>query len=449
MTMKIGIDRNAPLWTKLAGDPAELSMENRAFNYVSIISFVLLLVSFLMDIYLGQVLMSSVLVVLMLVQCVLYYYSRFKKKDTYCVAVYAFLSYVTLIINYYVNSGFGGPTIYLFLITFQLLIAISKPKSYPLWISLHTIVVLGLIASEYYHPEWVPDTYHSRTDRVLDLSLNYTVALVFIFSMTNYLRGYFSYERKIAEERALSISDKNELIVAQNNKLERVNEEKNKLFSIISHDLRSPMDSIRGYLELLAENLLSEDEKSAIQEELLTQTKYTSELLLNILYWSKTQMQGVTVHLKPLQLKTIIEKTAGLAVAAGAKKGVKLTHSISPAVEVIGDDDMLVIVLRNLINNAIKFTPEGGEVIISTVETTNHEIKIAVQDNGIGIPPDKWDGIFSFKTQSTYGTNNEKGIGLGLMLCKEFVEYQHGKIWFESQVGTGTTFFITLPKPQL
>ena len=79
--MKIGIDRNAPLWTKLAGDPAELSMENRAFNYVSIISFVLLLVSFLMDIYLGQVLMSFVLVVLMLVQCVLYYYSRFKKKD--------------------------------------------------------------------------------------------------------------------------------------------------------------------------------------------------------------------------------------------------------------------------------------------------------------------------------------------------------------------------------
>ena len=228
-----------------------------------------------------------------------------------------------------------------------------------------------------------------------------------------------------------------------------MNEEKNKLFSIISHDLRSPMDSIRGYLELLAENLLSEEEKTAIQDELLTQTKYTSELLLNILYWSKTQMQGLTVHLKPLQLKAIIEKTAGLAVAAGAKKGVKLTHSISPAIEVIGDDDMLVIVLRNLINNAIKFTPEGGEIVISTVETTTNEIKIAVQDNGIGITPDKWDGIFSFKTQSTYGTNNEKGIGLGLMLCKEFVEYQHGKIWFESQVGTGTTFFITLPKPQL
>ena len=305
------------------------------------------------------------------------------------------------------------------------------------------------MTSEYLHPEWVPDTYLHRPDRFLDVGSNYILALVFIFSITTFLRKHFNHERDLAEQRALSISEKNIVITEQNKLLEKVNEEKNKMFSIISHDLRSPLDSIRGFLELLSENLLNEEEKLTIQEELLTQTKYTSELLLNILYWSKTQMQGVTVHLKPLNLKAVVERSANLKIALAAKKEVKLTYSIPSGIEVIADEDMLVIVLRNLINNAIKFTPSGGEIFILIAKNTQNEIQIAVQDTGIGIPSDKQEQIFTFKTESTFGTNNEKGIGMGLTLCKEFMDYQHGTIGFESTEGKGSIFYVTLPKPQL
>jgi two-component system, sensor histidine kinase and response regulator len=439
---------NSKLWNKLTGDPAEFSMENRVFNYVCVTSFVLLIYGVIFDLGIVQYIPAAIIASIMLLLVVLYYYSRFKKKYQTGIVVYAVATYLLLILNYFTNFGINGPTISLFFLTFNLLITIGKPKHFPIWISMHIGIVVALVLTEYLHPEWIPYTYRGKTDRFLDIIFSYSIAIIFIFTITNYLRRYFLNERSVAKASATAISEQNKLILEQFHQLEQVNAEKNKLFSIVSHDLKSPLDSIMGYLTLMSEDLLDKNERAELENQLLTQTKYTSDLLLNLLSWAKTQMEGVNVHLAPVALKGILETVTNNKVSFAARKGVKVTHSIDPTIEVVADKDMLTIVIRNLVNNAIKFTKPGGEVYIKAIRAGGN-VELSVQDNGIGIPVEKQDEIFTLKTQSTYGTNNEKGIGLGLRMCKEFMEYQHGRIFFESKEGVGSVFYISLPVAKL
>ena len=388
--------------------------------------------------------MSGIMMTLMIVQAVLYYNSLVKKKYQSGIVVYAIASYFAMIANYYYNAGIQGPTIYLFFLTFQLLVSISPRKLSRLWIVLHLTFALLLLFGEYFRPEIIADTYPDRLSRFQDVAWTYVICIVFVYFITRNLRDSYYEEKKLSEETLAAFSAQNEMILKQNHELERINEEKNKMFSIVSHDIRSPIDSIRGYLEVLSEDLLDAEEKKHIESELLGQVKYTSDLLVNLLYWSKAQMKGVTVNLVPLKLINMIDDARNFKMAGAAKKGIKLTYAIDRELEVVADKDMLRIVLRNLVINAIKFTQPGGEISIKVVRQEKNAL-ISIQDNGIGIPAEKQKEIFSLKTSSTFGTKDEKGMGLGLMLCKEFVEYQNGKIWFESIEGEGSTFFISLP----
>lgn len=442
------VDNTKSIWGKLSGSSDEFSIENRAFNYVCVISFILLIVFLFLDAYICLSLMTGVLIGLMVILGIMYYYSRFKKKYKFSIYLYIFFSYVALTFNFFVNAGTYGPTLFMFFVTFIFLLTLGKPKHYVLWNIVHILVVCALIAIEYYYPKLAPDNYPDRHSRYLDLAVTSTIAIIFIYTIINYLRHYFEGKMKLSDQRALAISEQNTQILAQNKMLEQVNDEKNRLFSIVSHDLKSPLDSIKGFLELLSSDVLDHDEKIKIEEDLLEQTKYTSDLLMNLMSWAKAQMQGVTVNLLPHNLKDIVEQVAANKLSIAARKGIKLTYSIYPTIEVVCDVDMLHIVLRNLINNALKFTPSGGEVYLKATKKDNKAV-ISVQDTGIGIAPEKQEQIFTLKTRSTYGTNKEKGIGLGLLMCKEFTEYQNGEIWFESEQGKGTTFYISLPLTKL
>jgi len=431
------------IWKKLIGDPEEYSLENRAFNYVCVISFILLVLCVFANIYISQATMTWVLLFLIAILSVIYYLGKVRKRYTFGVIVFAVCSYGALILNYFLNSGTYGPTIELFFVSFVLLITISDKRYHILWIVLHLIILITMIWIEYYNPALVPDTYPDKNARFIDLSVNVLIGIAFIYSVTRHLRNFYDAKTKEADERSLAIVRQNEEISAQNERLEQVDNEKNKLFSIISHDLKSPLDSIKGFLEMLSGNMLDENERQVIQAELLEQTKYTADLLMNLMTWAKSQMHGVTVNLSVQNLRDFVEDVAKNKISIAARKGIKLTYSISPSIEVICDRDMLHIVLRNLVNNAIKFTNTGGEVSVA-VKTTADKVIVSVKDTGIGIPPEMQAGLFTLKTRSTYGTNREKGIGLGLLMCKEYMDYQMGDIWFESEYGKGSTFFISL-----
>lgn len=433
-------------WLFLTGDPAEFSMENRAFNYVSLITFPLLFYYFIFDIYIGQVLMSYIIALLVVILGFLYYFSRFRKLYLVPMLVYAASSYVALIINYYINAGITGSTLLVFFLTFHLLIAIGRPRQYPIWIALQIGIAGFLLWSEYAHPEWVPNTFETRRAKFLDIGCTYATGIIFIFVVVRYLRDCFERERKTAEDRALAILESNALITRQNQLLEQLNSEKDKLFSIVSHDLRAPIDSILGYLELLNNNQLDPEEKSLLEAELLVRTRYTADMIMNLVSWAKAQMQGVSADLKTINLSEMVHEIVANKIPVTLKKGVDIASTVPAHLEVHADTDMLRIIIRNLINNAVKFTMQGGKIHLTASENMG-EIIFSVKDTGMGIAAEKHSEIFSQGTVSTYGTNNEKGIGLGLKMCKEFVEYQHGRIWFESSPGVGSVFYVALPAP--
>jgi two-component system sensor histidine kinase/response regulator len=232
-----------------------------------------------------------------------------------------------------------------------------------------------------------------------------------------------------------------------NNGLKTANATKDKLFSIIAHDIRSPLSSILGFSELLLENrdTIHDPENIKFIELIAESAKKTFALLDNLLIWAESQTGKLRFNPKPINLTVLISETLETVNPAALYKNISLTKEIEENIEIEGDENMLKAVLRNLISNAIKFTNEGGNIQVS-VKRDNAFVEISVMDDGVGIDEKTQKNLFHPATNSSsLGTANEKGTGLGLILCKEFVEKHHGKIWVESEPGNGSRFIFTIP----
>lgn len=230
--------------------------------------------------------------------------------------------------------------------------------------------------------------------------------------------------------------------------LEKLNTDKDLFISILAHDLKSPFNSILGFLGLLSENIRNYDiEKIETQVNIINDSaQRVHGLLDSILIWAKSESGKLPYEPKELSFRTIsFEIIETLKQFANAKS---ITINYLPADDLIvfADTDMLKTVLRNLISNAIKFTRNGGRVSISA-ETTDSNVMITVSDNGIGLEPEMLNRLFDVsQMRTTKGTANESGSGLGLLLCKNFIEKHRGSIWVESKAGNGSEFKFTLPK---
>ncbi len=422
----------------MTGHHSEFSLENRMFNIISIIAFfavaAALIINYCMEYPNEALLLTGVL---MFIQLLLYHQSRFRKRFHVCRILFAILSYAFLSMNFFYNSGIEGPTVLGFFLTYLFLIAIFPRNTYWLWTLLHIVAVAILIGIENYMPELVPFSYTSVAIRHIDIMATYVIMLLFAYGTLNFIKANYDYEKKSATDKAIAIAH-------HNTALEIVNEEKNKLFSIVSHDLRSPLNTIQSYLELLNHTELDENEKAEARKELLALTKNTSDLLSNLLSWSKSQMEGVHVKLKQHIVFDVLAATINTQHSIALKKEITFQNKIDNKCTVTCDEDMLQLVVRNLLNNAIKFTQPYGTISVQT-KCQDGETWIVITDTGKGIPEDQQGEIFSLKIRSTYGTQNEKGIGLGLVLCKDYMSHQNGRIWFESTSGEGTSFFVALP----
>jgi signal transduction histidine kinase len=227
--------------------------------------------------------------------------------------------------------------------------------------------------------------------------------------------------------------------------LEQLNKVKDKFFSVISHDLRSPINALSGILNLMDKGQVTPQEFSQLSKELRVQFNHTKTLINNLLDWALLQMDKLKVQQEKIDLQALVDTNATLVSSLQVKE-VKITNNIRPSTFALGDTNMVNLVMRNLMVNAIKFSESGALVEVSAKEDGENYI-IAVKDNGVGISPEVQKVLFE-KTSgySTRGTANEKGTGLGLILCKEFVERNGGKIWLESEVGKGSTFYFTVKK---
>ncbi len=232
--------------------------------------------------------------------------------------------------------------------------------------------------------------------------------------------------------------------------LVQMNNVRNRFFSIISHDLKNPFSGIIGLSEMLAEDAgnLSTEEVQHTGEVMHKSAKVLYELLENLLEWSRSQLGTIEFKQYPLDLQDYVNKAINIYLLKAEQKQITLRSFISTESKVFADNYMLNTILRNLIGNAIKFTPNGGIILVGATSCEDSTlVKLFVRDSGIGIPKDNQDNIFRLDTKYVRaGTNNEVGTGLGLILTKELVEKHRGNIWFESEEGKGTTFYFTLPK---
>ncbi|MAX69756.1 MAG: ATP-binding protein [Flavobacteriaceae bacterium] len=264
---------------------------------------------------------------------------------------------------------------------------------------------------------------------------------IFNFSKTKQYKSQLVKQKKIlADERK-----KNEGIAEQIENLEEVNQVKDKLFSIVSHDLKDSISSIKAFLDLLKEDSISRDEFYDLVPELSENANNASALLFNLLNWSKSQMQNLEPKPELFNIQEVFHNKIALVEQKVEDKRIVLIDE-SQRDFAYADKSMLEIVIQNLITNAVKFSRTGDVITVSN-QDVNGKALICVEDTGVGISKENIDKLFNAnKNFTTIGTKNEKGTGLGLTIAKDLVELNNGRIWVESTVNVGSKFFIELPK---
>lgn len=274
-----------------------------------------------------------------------------------------------------------------------------------------------------------------------------------------YLAQYLAMKEVITQIGGLAIANARKYAVIEKARMEadelagrlsELNDTKDRFFNIIAHDLKSPFNAITGFSDLLISQLKEKDYDGIEQYAgiILQSSNKAMDLLSNLLEWARTQTGKIQFNPEVIPLNEFVEDIAGFFDDIAAPKNITIKRKIPQNITVTADFSMLGTIMRNLISNAIKFTPTSGEIVVS-VDNKNNGVQVAVSDNGVGITGERLDQLFRIdKNVSTMGTANEKGTGLGLILCKEFVEKHGGKIWVESQVGKGSAFIFTLPPKQ-
>ncbi|MGE5481259.1 MAG: ATP-binding protein [Chloroflexota bacterium] len=254
--------------------------------------------------------------------------------------------------------------------------------------------------------------------------------------------------RDLIEQNASEVVMLNSKLAESEIQLQELNSAKDKFFSIIAHDLKGPFQSLLGYSDVLKDNLdfLEPDETREIVFDLNTTAHSLFKLLENLLQWSRIQRGAIEYTPDNVPLYLLVRQNHNLIIQRLKEKSITFKEAVSEETYVYADVNMLNTVIRNLLSNAIKFTRAGGEISIYT-DSDDKYIFLSVADNGVGIDPKVIPDLFKIdKNTTTEGTANEKGHGLGLVLCKDLTEKNKGELKVSSEPGVGTTFTIALPK---
>jgi two-component system sensor histidine kinase/response regulator len=252
---------------------------------------------------------------------------------------------------------------------------------------------------------------------------------------------------KKTNEMYEKLLESDEKIQIQNKQLSKINSEKDKFFSIISHDLRSPFSGLLGLAQLMLEkkHLLSEEDFDDLLNELYNSLTNIYKLVSNLLEWSRLQRGGIDIYPEKINLCQLIDSQIDVFDTASKNKKIKLINKIPENIFIFADENSINTVFRNLLSNALKFTKEDGNIKIYS-ETDDKVVRIIIEDNGIGMSPDTVEKLFSIEKKiTTYGTSGETGTGLGLILSKEFIEKNKGTISVKSEEGKGSAFTVSFP----
>ncbi len=265
-----------------------------------------------------------------------------------------------------------------------------------------------------------------------------------IYDDTGNITGLVGISRDITK-----MKESEETLRQYSEELKELNATKDRFMSIIAHDLKSPFSTLLGFLELIREDFdrLSKEELHNFISMSYESAMKIFNLLENLLEWAYMQKGQVKYEFVELNLKQLVEETIEVLIDKANEKNIKITNNISEDIKIKADNAMIQTVVRNITNNALKFTESGGSITISAEPVDDDKVKVSITDTGVGMDEETLNKLFKLDTHhSSMGTEGESGTGLGLIICKEMVEKNKGEIWVDSDLGKGTTFYFTVPR---
>ena len=302
-----------------------------------------------------------------------------------------------------------------------------------------------LLAEEHRHKD---EQYQQKIQRQGLLS---AIFFVIILGMIAILIVYYKSKRKQQKINIMLEERNNEVVLQKNNlddqagKLNDLNSLKDRLISVLAHDLRAPLSTLRGLFGLLEDDSITHEQFLSMIPQAVKKLEYTSDFLDTLLFWINSQMDNFSSSTKSFTVKEIAAFEVQNYQEQAAEKGIKLIDEVPDLLSVAADPNSIRIVIRNLITNAIKFSRQDDTINVSAHYQDDKYILLSVKDTGVGMSEKQLNKLFKSKVDSGTGTNNESGTGMGLLFCKDLIEKCNGKIWVESQAGSGTEFFFTLP----
>ncbi len=363
---------------------------------------------------------------------VTYYFVRFKKIVNPFVIPIIIVSILGNSILWIFNGGINGSNIMIAFLILILGILVVPIKTKKYIFILFIAVNIFILLIQFYKPDLIIN-FPSEKDRWIDNLITLIYSSYFIYIIIRFVHKNYTLERLKAEKSEI--------------RLHHLNADKDRFISILGHDLKSPFNNLIGLSEVLIGDMhkLNTGEIEDIVKDINKSAKIINKLLEDILMWAKAQQGNIAFQPQVLVLTDIFRNVVEVLKPGAYAKGITISYPNADNISVFADIDMLKTVLRNLVSNAIKFTNNGGAINIHAEENSEN-VAISVSDNGIGIPPEYLAKLFNIsEVITTKGTAKETGSGLGLLLCKEFVEKHGGKIWIESEVGKGSNFKFTLP----
>ena len=306
-------------------------------------------------------------------------------------------------------------------------------------LSMVSYFVLAVICKTY--------TYQLATANIFFYFFNQLLAIAFIFyGLYLIKRENTGYQHSILQQKE-EIAANEKLLQNQTQELTEVNAFKNRLFSIIAHDLKSPIYAMKHLFQNMQQYDLPAEEIKAMVPELVNELTYTTSLMENVLLWTRSQMQSDAVRPQMIDVSGLMTEVGKLLRLQAEAKQIRVKREVDNTIFVFADKDMINLILRNLLSNAIKYTPEKGAITVGARKDPAG-VEIYVQDTGMGINKETLDKINLNNYYTTKGTSGESGTGLGLMLCREFLARNGGQLHIESEPGKGSVFSFTLPRGQ-
>ncbi|HLF45930.1 MAG TPA: HAMP domain-containing sensor histidine kinase [Chitinophagaceae bacterium] len=385
------------------------------------------------------------------VSVVVLYLNKIFKYDAARIVYFMFYPFLTCVVYLYgINPGFN-----LFFILYGILsVFFLRDTGYMVFsisFSMVSYFVLTVVLKEYQYPlEVISKGLYMVNQGLAILFIFYGLYLI---KNENSLYQLFILDKnKILQEKNIQITEQAEklnetanLLKKQTEELTELNGLKNKLFSVVSHDLKAPLHALRQLFTNVHEKNIPFSHLHKAIPEVVKDLNYTTELMENLLHWARTQMQAENIHTQKADIGKLIAEVLQLVRLQLERKKIKIDFHESKNIFVTMDKDMIHLVMRNLVSNAIKFTPAYGHITVGIQE--NHQfVEVYVMDNGTGMDADSIRKINNKDFFTTKGTANETGTGLGLMLCKEYLARNNAQLHIESNPGTGSSFSFSLPK---